>query len=64
METVLWFFFWFCVYQAVASLMNMESCLHVDTLGVLVLLKCVIRSGVRQGATEPGKTRATPRRGR
>ena len=44
--------------------MNMESCLHVDTLGVLVLLKCVIRSGVRQGATEPGKTRATPRRGR
>ena len=42
----------------------MESCLDVDTLGVLVLFKCVVRSGARQGATEPGKTRATPRRRR
>ena len=50
--------------QAVASAPDMESCLHADTLGVLVLFKCVIRSGARQGATEPGKTRATPRYGR
>ena len=33
--------------------------MHEDTECVLVLLKCVIRSGVRQGATEPGRTRAT-----
>ena len=39
---------------------KMESCLDVDTLGVLVLFKCVIRSGARQGATEPGTTRASP----
>ena len=38
--------------------------LHEDTECVIVWFKCVIRSGVRQGATEPGKTRATPFLGR
>ena len=52
--------FGFFFDQAVASQSGQkESCLHRDTSGVLVLLNCVIRSGVRQGATEPGRTRAT-----
>ena len=53
----------FRVEQAVKLVPNHEKWNHVaheDTECVIVWFKCVIRSGVRQGATEPGSTRATP----